>query len=70
MKKITKKDFDEPVVSEGLSFPNFLYFLFSSYPEIQKKFPPGKLGFLLNGKKPAENDILKDGDELKLIGIG
>ncbi|MCK4454229.1 MoaD/ThiS family protein [Candidatus Parcubacteria bacterium] len=69
LKKITGKDFEEIMVSEGLGFAQSLYFLFSSYPEITKKFSPGKLGFLLNGKKPTEYDVLKDGDELKLVGI-
>lgn len=68
LKKITGKDFEEMMVSEGLSFAQSLSFLFSSYPEIQQKFPPGKLGLLLNEKKPTGYDILKDGDELKLIG--
>lgn len=69
LKKITEKDFEEAIISEGLSFVNFLYFIFSSYSEIQKRFSPGKLGMLLNEKPPAEFDILKDGDEIKLIGI-
>lgn len=69
LKEITGKNSEISMVSEGLSFANFLYFIFSSYPEIQRKFPPGKLGFLLNGKKPLDNDILKHGDELRLIGI-
>ena len=69
LKKITNKDFEEAMVSENLNFAMFLNFIFTSYPEIQEKFPPGKLGFLLNGKKPNEYDILNDGDELKFIGI-
>lgn len=27
-----------------------------------------KEGFLLNGKRPSEFDVLRDGDELNLIG--
>ncbi|KPJ55675.1 hypothetical protein AMJ49_06630, partial [Parcubacteria bacterium DG_74_2] len=46
LREITGKDFEEMMVSKGLSFAQSLYFLFSSYPEIQQKFPPGKLGFL------------------------
>jgi len=69
LKKITGKDSEESTVSEGLNFAGLLYFIFSSYPEIQKRFPPGKLGFLLNEKKPNEYDILKDGDELRFIEI-
>lgn len=67
LKKITGKDFEEAVVSENLSFVRFLNFIFSSYPEIPKGFIPGALGFLLNGKPPGENDILKDGDDIMFI---
>jgi len=67
LKKITDKDSEEAVVSEGLSFAMFLNFIFTSYPEIQKEFPPGQLGLLLNDKRPNHNDILKDGDEIKLM---
>jgi len=66
LKKITGKDFEEAIVSEGLSFANLLYFIFSSYPEIQKRFPPGKLGLLLNNQPPKDFDILRDGDEIVL----
>jgi len=69
VEKITAKDSEIPIVSEGLSFIQFLYFIFSSYPEIQQKFPPGKLGLLLNGKSPADHDILNDNDEVRLIGV-
>ena len=69
LKKITKKDFDEPVVSENLSFPMFLNFIFTSYPKITKEYPPGKLGFLLNNSIPQDFDILEDGDEIKIIGV-
>lgn len=67
LKEVTKKDSEEMVVSEGLDFALCLHFIFSSYPKIQKEFPPGKLGFLLNNKKPKEYDILEDGDEIKFI---
>ncbi len=67
LQRITNKDFEETMISEGLSFAMFLYFIFSSYPAIQKEFPPGQLGLLLNNKKPNHSDVLKDGDEVKLI---
>lgn len=66
IKKITKKDFEEAMVSEGLSFANFLNFIFSSYPNIQKIFIPGTVAFLLNNKPPEVNDILKEGDVVKI----
>lgn len=66
LKKITRKDFEEAMVSENLNFAQFLNFIFSSYPVILKRFIPGTLGFLLNGRETKENDILKDGDKLEI----
>lgn len=70
IKKITKKDYEEAIVSEGLNFAGFLNFIFSSYPNIQKIFIPGTVGFLLNNKPPATNDILKENDVVKITAIG
>lgn len=67
LKEITGKDFEEAVVSQNLTFIGLLNFLFFSYPEIPKKYPPGTLGFLLNNKPPREYSLLNDGDELKLV---
>ncbi len=64
LKEITEKDFEEAVVSGDLNFARLLNFILSSYPEIQKAFIPGTLGFLLNGRRPAENNTLKDGDDI------
>lgn len=69
LKKITRKDFEEAVVSDNLNFTMFLDFLFSSYPKISKKFTPGTLGFLLNKMRPKETDVLKDGDILEIKGL-
>ncbi len=69
LRKITGKDLEEAVVSENLDFVAFLNFIFSSYPEIPKKFLPGTLAFSLNGRKPKEDEILNDGDELKMSGM-
>lgn len=66
LKKITGKDFEEAVVSRGLTFLNLLYFIFSSYPEIEKRYPPGELGLLLNNRPPKDFDIFQDGDEVIL----
>ena len=60
LKKITGKDSEEIIISENLNFAMFLNFIFSFYPEITKRFIPGTLGFLLNGKPPKENDVLKE----------
>lgn len=68
LKKITEKDSEEVVVSEGLRFVQFLGFIFTSYPKIQKNYPPGKLGLLLNNRRPQDFDVLEDGDEVILRG--
>lgn len=69
IKKITGKDREEAMVSENLTFVNFLNFIFSSHPNIPKIFLPGTIGLLLNGVEPREDDILKDGDLVKFIGM-
>ena len=68
LKAITGKDFEEAVVSENLDFRMFLNYIFTSYPDIMKKFIPGTLGFGLNGESPKSDTILNDGDELRLVG--
>lgn len=64
---ITNKDSEEAFVSEGLDFANFLNFIFTSYPDITKKYPPSVLAMKLNGKPPMAHDILKNGDTLELF---
>lgn len=68
VKEITDKDFEEVIVSDNLTFTGFLHFIFSSYPDIFKAFPPGTLAFSLNDIRPGENDLLQDGDIVKIIG--
>jgi len=67
LNKITGKDSEESIVSENLNFGNFLNFIFSSYPTIPRRFAPGVLGFLLNGREPKENEILRDGDKVEFL---
>jgi len=69
LKKITKKDFEESVVSDNLQFAQILNFIFSFYPDMQKNFGPGTLGFLLNGQKPNGLEKLKEGDEIKMFAF-
>jgi len=66
LKKITEKDSEEAIVSEGLKFVNMLGFIFASYPEIEKMYPPGKLGLLLNNRPPKDFDVLQDGNKITL----
>lgn len=69
LEKITEVPFEETIVSEDFTFADCLHSLFVSYPEIPRRVPPGKLGFLVNGRRPETFDILKDGDRVEFIVI-
>jgi hypothetical protein len=66
LQKVTGVASEEAVVSEGLNFLMMLKFIFDSYPEIPKIYPPGSMGLRLNGKPPTEFEILNDGDKIEL----
>lgn len=66
LENITGIPFEKTMISENFAFADFLHSLFTSYPEIPKRVPPGKLGFLVNGRKPQTFDTLKDGDKVEL----
>lgn len=60
--KITHKDKETCIINEELPFIAFLSFIFSTYPEIESKYPAGKLAFTLNGNRPTEFDVLHNND--------
>lgn len=66
LQKITGVEREEALVSEGIKFVMFLKFIFDSYPEIPKLYPPGSIGLSLNDKPPTEFGILNRGDKIKL----
>lgn len=66
LEEITGIPFEQAMNPEGFTFTDFLHSLFISYPDISKKIPPGKLGFLLNGNLPQAFDILRNGDKVEL----
>ena len=66
LQKITGYDSFTSECSEGLTFLEFLYFLFESYPDIQNLYPPGTIGMTLNNLRPTDFSILSDGDIVKL----
>jgi len=57
------------IVSENLSFIEYLYFIFTSYPEIEMNYPPGYLGFTINGKRPGDFTILSEGDAINFFVV-
>lgn len=67
LQKITGKATEVSMVNDGILFIQFLYFLFESYPEIQTTYPPGTLGFSVNGKPPRDGATLHDGDKLIFV---
>lgn len=69
LEKITGIPLEEAMISEDFAFADFLHSLFVSYPEIPRKVPPGRLGFLLNNAKPEVFDVLKDGDSVTLMAF-
>lgn len=52
------------VMSEGAPFVFLLHSIFTSYPEIQRRYPPGKLAMTLNNRPPTEHELLHDGDRV------
>lgn len=65
--EITGTREQEPIINENLPFVMMLHFIFSSYPKMIKRFPPGKLAFTLNNHPPLEFETLCDGDEISLF---
>jgi hypothetical protein len=61
---ITEKEEEECFISPKLSFLIFFHMVLQSYPEIQKRFAPGVLGFTVNGKPPELDAKLQDGDTI------
>jgi hypothetical protein len=69
LQEITGKTNEEAIISENLQFVHFLNFIFSSYPEIQKKFAPGTIGFMINGRRPEAFGKMQDGDKLEIMAF-
>ena len=62
LQKITKMEGFSMMISEGASFIFLLQSIFMEYPKIEKKYPPGVLGFSINGIPPRDYAMLFDGD--------
>ena len=61
---ITDKKSEECIISDKAPFFFILSSVLESYPEIGKQFPPGVLGFTVNGNPPENNTLLSDGDTI------
>jgi molybdopterin converting factor small subunit len=62
LQKITGTE-EEPVcMSQGSTFMYLLQNVFMSHPDIEKRYPPGSLGFVINDIPPKIYTPLLDGD--------
>lgn len=64
MEAITGQTEMKIIMSENAPFIFLLHSIFTSYPEIQRRYPPGKLAMALNGHPPTDYDLLQDGDRI------
>ncbi|MBI3099303.1 MAG: hypothetical protein HYY93_13845 [Planctomycetes bacterium] len=59
---------EEPIaLSDGCPFVMVLQAVFDRYPALAGRFPPGVLGFTLNGKPPSPDARVKGGDHIHLL---
>lgn len=69
LRRITGRAAEECVVSEGAPFFFLLSSVLESYPNIREKYPPGVLGFTVNGEPPELETLLKEGDTVRFLVI-
>lgn len=62
LEKITGIKEHPVMMSDGATFMFLLQSIFMEYPEIENKYPPGIVGFLINGTPPKPYTPLFDGD--------
>ena len=62
LQKITGTKEDPTYMSQGSMFIYLLQNVFMTYPEIEKNYPPGSLGFTINDIPPNVYSPLFDGD--------
>ena len=62
LQKITGRAEDPMLMGEGSTFLYLLQNVLMAYPEIEEKYPPGALGFLIHETPPKTYSPLFDGD--------
>ena len=65
--QITKKASDTTICSDGCTFMFILQSIFIEHPLIAQLYPPGSLGFTVNGEPPDADRPMRDGDVIDLI---
>ena len=68
LQKVTGTAGHPVVMSEAASFALLLISVMEEYPEIASSYPPGTLGFTLNGKRPETYSPLFHGDVVHFVG--
>lgn len=70
LEKITGTREEPAIINEGMTFVMMLHFIFSSYPQIPKEYPAGRIGLLVNGIPVTnEHHVLHNGDTISLSAI-
>ncbi|MFZ2303419.1 MAG: hypothetical protein WAV98_01345 [Minisyncoccia bacterium] len=69
LQKITGNEGHSVIISEGASFLYLLMNVFMECPEIEEKYPPGLIGFSINGIPPRDHSILFDGDTVDFSAL-
>lgn len=65
LQEIVGKSHERVMVSKGCPFGYVLRCVLTSYPAIEQRFPPGVLGFSLNGLPPHVMEPIRDGDHIE-----
>jgi hypothetical protein len=66
--RITGTLSEDILVSKGMVFVLLLQNIFASYPDIEKQYPPGSIGFAVNDVPPDVYDELHDNDIVLITG--
>ena len=62
LQKITNTEEESVCMSQGSTFVYLLQNVFIAHSEIEKRYPPGSVGFVINGIPPKVYTPLLDGD--------
>ena|SRR3989338_6013 len=62
LQKITGRAEEPMFMGEGGAFVYLLQNVFMAYPEMERRYPPGTIGFTINGPPPKPHSPLFEGD--------
>lgn len=52
---------------DGLPFVFLLNSILTEHPELEERYPPGRLAFTVNGESPEPLTPIRDGDEVRVF---